>query len=489
MWLPVFSQHEALKRLPRGDEVARILSAALDAVEPGKAVARYVQCHGDRLSIADQEYDLRRYARLWIIGTGKAGAPMAQRMALILGDRLTGGLVIVKEGYAGASQAITDHNRADARTHLPDPAKINQEPGANSPLRIAIPDSLRLVEAGHPIPDPRGVAGAAQIAGLLSNLYQDDLVICLISGGGSALLVSPAPGLSLADLQALTAALLACGASIDEINILRKHLETLKGGGLARLAAPATLVALVLSDVVGDPLEVIASGPTVPDPSTFNDAWEVVERYKLQGQLPNALVDRLARGRRGEIPETPKPGDPIFNRVKNVIIGSNLQAAQAALLQAQAEGFHTMLLTAQLQGEARQAGRFLAAVARQIAATGQPLPRPACVLAGGETTVSLTGAGLGGRNQELALAAVADLAGLDKIALATLATDGGDGPTDAAGAIVTGHTLDRARQIGLDPLDFLARNDAYHFFNPLRDLIRTGPTHTNVNDLAFLFAF
>jgi len=457
MWLPVFSQHDALKTAPWGGKVARILSAALEAVEPGESVARYLQRQGDILWLAGRAYDLRRYRHVWIVGAGKAGAPMAQRTASILGDRLTGGLVIVKDGHAGD--------------------------------RSALPEGLRLIEAGHPIPDERGVAGAAQIAALLAELNEDDLVICLISGGGSALLVSPGPGVTLADLRALTAALLACGASIDEINILRKHMEQLKGGGLARLAAPATLLTLILSDVVGDPLEVIASGPSVPDPSTFSDAWEVVERYDLHDQLPTALIDRLARGRRGELPDTPKPGDALFDYGQNVVIGNNLQAAQAAIQQAQVEGFNTLLLTTRLQGEARQAGRFLAAIARQIAANGQPLPRPACLLAGGETTVCLSGDGLGGRNQELALGAVADLAGLEEIALATLATDGGDGPTDAAGAIVTGRTLARAREIGLDPTQYLARNDAYRFFAPLGDLIRTGPTQTNVTDLAFLFAF
>ncbi len=466
MWLPVFSQHETLKTAPWGGAVARILAAALEAAEPGEAVRRQAQRRGERLSIAGREYNLGRFRRVWIVGAGKAGAPMAQSMAAILGDRLAGGLVIVKEGHTGRP--------AGAQKNLP----ASLETGG-----------LRLVEAGHPIPDERGAAGAAQIAALLAGLGQDDLVICLISGGGSALLVSPAPGIALADLQTLTQDLLASGASIDEINTLRKHLEQLKGGGLARLAAPASLATLILSDVVGDPLDVIASGPTVPDPTSFADAWAVVERYGLQDRLPAGLADRLRRGCRGELPDTPKPGDPLFERVQNVIIGSNLGAAQAALRQAQAEGFHTLLLTSQLQGEARQAGRFLAAILRQIAASGQPLPRPACLAAGGETTVTLRGDGLGGRNQELALGAVCDLAGLEQAALVALATDGGDGPTDAAGAIVTGQTLERARQLGLNPAHFLARNDAYHFFDPLGDLIRTGPTHTNVTDLAFLFAF
>jgi glycerate 2-kinase len=489
MWLPVFSRHETLKSAPWGGSVASILATALEAVEPAEAVRRHVQRIGELLSVDGQLYDLRRFKRVWVVGAGKAGAPMAGSMASILGEHLTGGVVVVKEGHLGGPEAVFDATQVVSSPGLPSAIEASRLPEATGVHEFVLPDSLHLVEAGHPIPDERGAAGAAQIAALLANLNEDDLVIGLISGGGSALLVSPASGVALADLQALAEALLTSGASIDEINCLRKHLEQLKGGGLARLAAPASLATLILSDVVGDPLDVIASGPTVPDPTSYADAWEVVERYQLQERLPAGAANRLRGGCRGELPDTPKPGDPLFEQVQNVIIGNNLQAAQAALRQAQVEGFHSFLLTTRLQGEARQAGRFLAAIAGQIASTGEPLPRPACLVAGGETTVTLSGDGLGGRNQELALGAVADLAGLENIALITLATDGGDGPTDAAGAIVTGRSLARARQMGLEPAQFLARNDAYHFFASLGDLIRTGPTRTNVTDLAFLFAF
>ena len=334
-----------------------------------------------------------------------------------------------------------------------------------------------------------GSRATRRLAELLSGASASDLVICLISGGGSALLASPAPGLTLGDLQSLTSRLLASGADIGEINSLRKHLETLKGGGLARLAAPATLAALVLSDVVGDSLDVIASGPCVPDRTTFQDAYRVLERYAIADDVPMSILARLRAGMRGELSETPKPGDSLFDNVSNLLVGSNRLAANAATEQARREGLNDMLLTTFLQGEARYTGRALGAIARQIAASGQPLERPACLVAGGETTVSLTGGGLGGRNQELALGAVFDLAGLSDIALVTLATDGGDGPTDAAGAVVTGETLERARQLGLSPEDHLRRNDAYHFFEPLGDLLKTGATQTNVNDLAFIFAF
>jgi glycerate 2-kinase len=270
---------------------------------------------------------------------------------------------------------------------------------------------------------------------------------------------------------------------------LRKHLDVVKGGGLARLAAPAQLLTLALSDVVGDPLDVIASGPTVPDRSTFAEAWQILQRYDLLERVPPAVTEYLQRGLSNEIPETPKVGDPAFSAVQNVIVGSNLQAAQAALAQARQEGLNTLLLTTSLEGEARQAGQFMAAIARQIVATGEPVKRPACIVAGGETTVTLRGTGKGGRNQELALGAVKKMAGLPDAILVGLATDGGDGPTDAAGAVVTGQTLDEARQAGLDPEAFLRENNAYRFFEALGDLLRPGPTRTHVNDLAFIFVF
>jgi hydroxypyruvate reductase len=446
----------SLRNHPRGDSVARILAAALQAVDPEAAVHAHLQRAGDRLTIAGRTYALADFRRVLVVGAGKAGLPMAQAAVEVLGERVSGGCMIVKEGHAGGAARV-------------------------GPIQI--------IEAGHPLPDERGVQGAGRMAALLADTTAQDLVLCLISGGGSALLTLPADGLALADLRSLTDALLTCGATINEINTLRKHLDRVKGGGLARLAAPARVAALILSDVVGNPLDIIASGPTVPDPGTYNEAWAVLERYGILGEAPRAVREHLQRGREGKLPESPKPGDPLFDDVHNLLVGSNLQAAEAALAQARIEGFQPLLLTTYLQGEAREAGRALAAVARQVAADGRPLSRPACLVAGGETTVTLRGDGLGGRNQELALGAVADLAGLPQVALVTLATDGGDGPTDAAGAVVTGETLARAQALGLDPAGHLARNDAYRFFDPLGDLLKPGPTQTNVNDLAFVFAF
>jgi glycerate 2-kinase len=443
----------SLNNHPAGQAIARVLAAALDAVDPYRAVARVLSLAGDQLRIAGRIYDLAHIRRILLVGAGKAAYPMARAAVDILGPRIAAGLLITKTGHAP---------------------------------QLELPSGVQLREAGHPLPDMRGEAAAAELAALLAGAGADDLILCLISGGGSALMPAPIPPVTLGDLQAVTSALLACGADITQINILRKHLDQLKGGGLARLAAPATLAALVLSDVIGDPLDSIASGPTVPDPSTYSDALTVIERFGLRENLPPSVLTRLEAGKNNEIPETPKPGDRLFERVHNAVIGSGVLAARAALEQARQEGWNTLLLTTSLQGEARQAGRFLAAIAKQVDTSGEPLPRPACLIAGGETTVTLTGGGLGGRNQELALGAVRELNGLPNTFLIALATDGGDGPTDAAGAVVSGETFARAASLGLDPETFLACNDAYHFFAPLGDLLLPGPTQTNVNDLAFL---
>ena len=448
----------SLRGAPWRQPVLRILTAALESVDPGVAIARHVQRRGEVLSAAGKDYHLPDYGRVIVVGAGKAGAPMARTVSGLLGELLESGIVIVKEGHRGGSE------------------------------RASHP-KLEILEAGHPLPDERGLVGTRRIIELLETTREDDLVLVLISGGGSALLTAPAAEVGLEDLQRLTDGLLRSGATIQEINTLRKHLDLVKGGQLARLAAPAEVLALILSDVVGNPLEAIASGPTAADPSTYAHALSVLERYELSGKTPQPVLSHLQRGAAGEYPETPKPDEGLFAKVNNVIIGDNLQAAEAALEQARKEGFNSLLLTTYLQGEARQAGRLLAAILRQVAANEQPLPRPACLVAGGETTVTVRGVGLGGRNQELALGAVAELAGLERVALLTLATDGGDGPTDAAGAIVSGETWQRAKQAQLAPLEFLERNDAYHFFQALGDLLLTGPTQTNVNDLAFLFAF
>ncbi len=447
---------QSMKSSTWGTKAARIMASALSAVDPRAAVLANLKLNNSNLEVDRKIYNLNSFNRILLVGAGKAGQPMAEAIQEVLGYHLESGKVIVKEGY------LTNIHHSDR---------------------------IEIIEAGHPIPDQRGVSGTGKIIELLENTTKYDLVICVISGGGSALMVSPVPGITLQNLQLLTEKLLAIGATINEINTLRKHLDRIKGGQIARYTAPAKLICLILSDVVGDPLDVIASGPTVPDPTTFEDALEILNRYQIREHVPESIVEFLTLGQDGKVNETPKPGDQIFAEVNNVIVGSNQTATKAAQIQAEKEGFNTFVLSNFLQGEASQAGNFLSSILRQIAEHSQPLPRPACIIVGGETTVTLRGDGHGGRNQEIALGAVHGLDGLNEVALITLASDGGDGPTNAAGAVVTGDTFLRARSLDLNPLSFLARNDAYNFFNPLGDLVKTGPTLTNVNDIAFLFAF
>lgn len=425
----------------------QIFAAGVAAVNPVAAVQGAVTRRQDTLEIAGVTYDLRRYARVYVVGGGKAGATMAQGLETVLGDRISAGVVTVKRGHLAPVSRVTVH------------------------------------EAGHPIPDAAGVRGAEAVMRLAQQAGADDLVFCLLSGGGSALLPLPYPGLTLAEKQQVTSLLLECGASIDEINVIRKHLSRLKGGQLARAVAPATLVTLVLSDVVGDPLDSIASGPTVPDPSTYEDCLDLLAGYELLDRLPASVRTHLRQGQAGTHPETPKPGDDIFARGQTVIVGNNRMALQAARAAAAALGYTTLVLSSRLQGETRHIARMHAAIAQEIVHHGEPLAPPACVISGGETTVTIRGDGLGGRNQEFALAAALDIAGLESVVMLSGGTDGTDGPTDAAGAIATGNTVAQAREHGLDAAQFLRRNDAYHFFTALDDLLMTGPTGTNVMDI------
>jgi glycerate 2-kinase len=424
-----------------------ILRAGLDAVDPEQAVRRYVRREQDTLLVGESSYDLDRYRRVIIIGAGKGTAPMAKALEDILGDMLTGGWIVVKYGYGM-------HLR---RTHV--------------------------TEAGHPIPDQAGLMGAEELLGQLGGCREDDLVICAFSGGGSALLPVPVPPFTLEEKQTCTQVLMECGASIDEINAIRKHLSRTKGGQLARQAYPAAMISLLLSDVVGDRLDVIASGPTVPDESTYGDCMEIVERYHLVERLPKAVVEHFRRGIAGDVEETPKHGDPIFSRVQNLIVGNNRGCLLAAQDKAASLGYHTLVLTSQIEGEAREVAQVVAAVGKEIRQARMPIAPPACILAGGETTVTIQGKGKGGRNQELALACAIAIDGWEGISLFSAGTDGTDGPTDAAGAMVDGTTCGRAREAGLDPRTFLAENNSYSLFESLDDLIKTGPTRTNVMDM------
>ncbi|MFN7936683.1 MAG: glycerate kinase [Bryobacteraceae bacterium] len=429
----------------RKDALA-IMKAAFRAADPVEAVLRHVRLSGDTLIAGKTRYKLSKYERIFVLGGGKAGATMAQALEKLLGKRITGGLVNVKYGHI-------------------------------APLK-----RVEVNECGHPVPDEAGVKGSQRIAQLAAEAGEKDLVLCVVSGGASALMPAPAEGITLAEKQATTKLLLACGANIHEMNAVRKHLSTLKGGQLARLAFPATVITLMLSDVIGDNLDVIGSGPAAPDHSTFSGAIAILNKYGLLSQVPASVRSRLEQGAAGSIPETPKS----LERTQNLIVGSNRLAVDAAKAKAKALGYRTMVLSTTIEGETKDVARMHAAIAREIRTSGEPLPAPACIISGGETTVTLRGDGKGGRNQEFALAAAFDVDGMKNVLLLSAGTDGTDGPTDAAGALCDGSTLARARDLGLNAAQFLANNNSYEFFDKLGDLIRTGPTNTNVMDVRFV---
>lgn len=409
-----------------------ILMSALAAADPTAAVEQVLRARDD----------LDRYERIFVVGAGKAGGTMARAVEQLLNGRISAGCVNVKDG---------------------DPAKT------------------RIIETrpcGHPVPDERGFQGARRIAEICTEAGENDLVICLLSGGASALTPYPAPPITLGEKQETTRLLLASGASIHEINAVRKHLSAIKGGQLARLAAPAHVLSLILSDVVGDDLDVIGSGPTAPDASTFQDAFAVLEKYELRDRVPARVRERLRTGAH----ETPKAADPLFEKVENIIVGSNQKSLESAARAAKDLGYRTLILSSTIEGETQDVARMHAAIARQIRTYEQPVRPPACVISGGETTVTMRNgsAGKGGRNQEFALAAAIEVAGLEDILILSAGTDGTDGPTDAAGAVADGATVARANAKASDAL---RDHDAYPFFEELGDLIITGSTGTNVMDL------
>lgn len=428
-------------------DALEIFKAGLAAVAPGFAVAKHLKRKNQTLYAGDKKFNLDALDKIYVIGAGKAGAAMAAAVEEILGDGIAAGLVNVKYGHT-------------------------------EKLR-----NIRINEAGHPVPDAAGLKGAQEMVKLLEQATANDLVICLISGGGSALLPLPADGISLSEKQEVTKQLLACGASIDEINMVRKHISKIKGGQLARLVYPAALIALILSDVVGDPLDAIASGPTAPDRSTFAEAEEILQRYELWDEIPGSVRNYLEKGIDGEIPETPKEDDEIFSKTVNLIVGNNTQAVLAAKQKAEELGYHSLILSSFIEGETKDVARVHAALAREIVNTGHPVTSPACVISGGETTVTLRGNGKGGRNQEFVLSAAIDIDGLDSVVIFSAGTDGTDGPTVAAGAICDGETVRRAAELGMNATEYLRENNSYPFFQKLDDLIVTGPTNTNVMDL------
>ena len=427
-----------------------IFEAGIKAVNPYQAVKHYLKVEGDFLYLPNHTFNLSAFKNIYVIGAGKASAYMALALEEILGERLKGGLIIVKYGHGA---------------HL---------------------KKVKIIEAGHPIPDENGLCGARALVALAQGFAKEDLVFCVISGGGSALLPLPVEGISLKEKQDTTKALLRCGAPIHEINSIRKHLSRIKGGGLARAVYPATLVSLIISDVIGNELGVIASGPTVADTSTFFECRKILERYHLLSNIPRAVRNHILKGARGKVQETPKPGSAIFKKTINQIIGSNIQCLEAAEKKAKEMGYNTLLLSSFVQGETREVAKMQAAILKEVITSGRPIPRPACVISGGETTVTIHGTGKGGRNQEFALACGIEIAGLKGAAVLSAGTDGTDGPTEAAGAYADWKMADRAKKLGLDPYRYLDNNDSFHFFEQLNDLIITGPTKTNVMDLRLL---
>lgn len=455
-------------------DILQVLTAAVNAVDPHQAILANLALEDDRLRVGTQRYPLADLDRILVVGGGKAGTPMAAAVFEALGPRISAGSVNVKYGHTSAAGGWQVRFGCGG------------EPGIDTGRAETGP--IRIVEAGHPVPDAAGIVGAERVAELLTGLTPRDLVLVLISGGGSALLPLPVEGITLADYQQLTNLLLRSGADITEINVVRKHCSRLQGGQLARLASPARVATLILSDVVGTPLDAIASGPTVPDRSAFADAWGALERYGIVDKAPGSVREHLRRGVEGEIADTPKAGDPIFERVNNVVIGDNAIAGRAAVDKARELGYESALLSTFIQGEAREVGRALAGLAQGIATGQSSYAAPACLVLGGETTVTIRGTGKGGRNQELALSAALALSGYElpegrEVAVISLGTDGTDGPTDAAGGIGTLNTFRRARDMGCDVRAALANNDSYNLLGALGDLLITGPTQTNVNDL------
>lgn len=445
-----------------------VFRSGLERADPRSIIRRVLSCDGDILLVHTEtetaSYDLSRYDSVVALGMGKAGAKMAAGLESVLGDRLSGGIVAVKTGYTEKLERIT------------------------------------LIEASHPIPDETSVSAADRVLRYAKGLGDKTLAIVLISGGGSALLCAPYEGegyaITLEEKRIVTKALLGSGATIQEVNTVRKHLSRIKGGRLAQALAPATTLSLILSDVVGDDLDAIASGPTVPDRTTWRDARDVIARYHLENTIPAAALGILDAGCAGRISDTPKSEDPSFSNTRNVLIGTNYQSLLAAQKTAVGLGYNTLVLTSRLTGEAREAALFFLGIGLDSAAYGSPVPSPACIIAGGETTVTLKGTGKGGRNQEMALAFLNGLRKLGtgitlpdavrRLSFLSGGTDGSDGPTDAAGAVASAEVLSRALAQGLDPDAYLADNNSYEFYSKCGGLLMTGPTNTNVCDIQVL---
>jgi glycerate 2-kinase len=425
--------------------IRNIFDESLLAVDPYKTVSHYI-------AYVLSRYKKEKLNKLYVVSFGKAASLMARALADGVGNLLTNGIVITKYGHVGSKHFA---------------------------------DNIAVYETGHPIPDKNGVRATGEVLKLLKQADENTFVVFLISGGGSALLCCPHEGISLAEKQAVTDLLLKAGADIQELNTVRKHISAVKGGRLTEITYPAKMVSLILSDVIGDPLDVIASGPTSPDASTYADAMKAIQKYDLAARMPGNVINILTKGAQGHIPETPKKGAPVFSGINNIIIGSNAIAVEAAKKAAERSGYKTAIISTELSGEASQVAKYLARAAlnrKKTLRRGEKV----CLLAGGETTVTVKGDGKGGRNTELALAFGIEIQGEPGITFLSAGTDGTDGPTDAAGAIVTSQMFSEAVKHGLDLQDYLTRNDSYTFFNTIKGLVITGPTGTNVMDMQLI---
>ncbi|MBA3060183.1 MAG: glycerate kinase [Nitrospirae bacterium] len=435
--------------------VAEIFNAALKAVDPYESV----KLHTDKIR---QFYQDNNFKKLIVVGFGKAASAMAKAIEDELPDLIDTGIVVTKYGHA-------ENTEFGVKSSELGPKKLKK---------------IKVIEAGHPVPDENGLNATEEIIKLLKNADENTLVVCLISGGGSALLAAPCEDISLDEKQKITQLLLKAGADINELNTVRKHISNVKGGRLAEIAYPARIISLILSDVIGDKLDVIASGPTSPDKTTYNDALQVLKKYALMDKVPRSIIEILNKGVNNIIPETPKDDNPAFEKVENIIIGSSRKTLEAAKTKAESFGLQTEVISSEITGEAREVGRWLAIKTRDALSVRRD--EKICLISGGETTVTVKGNGLGGRNMELALSFAIEIDGIDGITLLSAGTDGTDGPTDAAGAIVDGQTVARAKAIGLDPGTYLENNDSYNFFKQINELFITGPTGTNVMDIQIM---
>ena len=430
--------------------VLESLESAIEAADPKQLLHSNLFLEGSLLKTGARKFDLAKFKHVYVVGGGKAGAAMVQALEESIGEYITSGIVNIPY---------------------------------NTKQRTRV---VELNEASHPLPDKEGVKGTRQMLAIARKAKRNDLIICLISGGGSSLMPLPRNGVSLKDKQVVTEALLRSGAPIDEANVVRKHLSAFKGGLLAKAAYPATILNVVLSDVIGDQLASIASGPTVADPSTFGESVNILQKYGLWGQVSSRIRKVLSDGAMGLLDETPKPFDPSIKNVCSVVIGNNRTACLAALDSLKSNGLNTFFVKKPMEGEAKIAGEKIAERARRASLSGKPVRRPAGIVAGGETTVTVFGKGKGGRNQEIVLAGAISIDNIEGCVVASLSTDGIDGPTDAAGAIVDGSTLQMAKQMGLNAEVFLADNDSFSFHERLGNLIKTGATGTNVNDITVI---